>query len=124
MEQKMTMREQATMNLLQIPQDRRVRKVIRLLHDVPQLRRQELAASVNLSIWHLAHLFKRETGVRLNRYIQEVRLHRSVELLKHTNEPIKRIAFQTGYEHSSSFIRAFIIRYGESPERYRRRNTA
>jgi AraC-like DNA-binding protein len=116
------MGEQEIMNSLLLPQDGRIRKVIRLLHEAPTLRRHQLAASVNLSVWHLTHLFKWETGVRLNTYIQTVRLHYSLELLKNTHEPIKSIAFQTGYEHSSSFIRAFILQYGESPERYRRRN--
>jgi AraC-like DNA-binding protein len=118
------MYEREILNSLQLPQDRRIRKVMCLLHEAPTLRRHELAASVNLSIWHLAHLFKRETGIRLNRFIQEIRLHHSRKLLKNTHEPIKSIAFQMGYEHSSSFIRAFILRYGESPEHYRRRNIA
>ena len=115
---------QEKMTCMQLPQDVRVRKVMRLVHDVPKLRRQELAASVNLSVWHLGYLFKRETGIRLNRYILEVRLQQALELLENTQEQIKSIAFQAGYEHSSSFIRAFILRYGESPEHYRRRHVA
>ena len=42
-----------------------------------------------------------------------------LNLLKSTDERIKAIAFAAGYNHTSSFVRAFIVLFKESPISYR-----
>ncbi len=76
---------------------------------------------VNLSISRLAHLFKIETGTSLAEFIRKLRLEFAAELLKSTNESIKAIAFESGYSHTSSFVRAFKIQFNEPPISYRHR---
>lgn len=102
--------------------DKRIARILGLIENSPTVRRHDLAQLLGLSVWHFAHLFKRETGLQLNGYLREARLQHATRLLISTNEPIKAIAFAVGYEHSSSFIRAFLLRFGESPERYRQRS--
>lgn len=80
---------------------------------------ERLASEFNLSKSHLQHLFKQQTGLRLGQMIFERRLERAALLLKSTNMRIKEIACAVGYEHSSSFARAFERRFTQTPRAYR-----
>jgi AraC-like DNA-binding protein len=110
--------------VLRASQDSRISRIIGYINRDQNLTRRELAQMVNLSVWHVVRLFKRDTGIQLNRYLQERRLQCSARLLATSEHPVKTIAFMCGYQHSSSFVRAFIHRFGESPECYRRRTTS
>ena len=81
-----------------------------------------LAAELDLSESHLQHLFKRRTGLCLGRFLIEQKLQLSALLLRRTNLPIKQIASAMGYQHISSFTRAFERRFGEPPWAYRKHN--
>jgi transcriptional regulator GlxA family with amidase domain len=81
-----------------------------------------LAVEFNLSESHLQHLFKQKTGLRLGRLLTEQRLQTAAGLLKGSQMRIKQIASTVGYEHTSSFSRAFERRFAESPWAYRKLN--
>jgi two-component system response regulator YesN len=66
-------------------------------------------------------LFKQQTGLRLGHLLAEQRLRNAAHLLKSTNMRIKEIACAVGYEHASSFIRAFERYFNEAPQAYRHR---
>jgi len=53
--------------------------------------------------------------------LAEQKLQRAADLLKRTNMRIKEIAGAVGYEHTSSFIRAFERRFTVPPQAYRHR---
>jgi AraC family transcriptional regulator len=100
--------------------ERRLRKVLAIIFEVlPSHSVQELASAVHLSRAHLQRLFKRETGVHLSSVLAECRLQKAAELLSASDMPIKEIAYAAGYEHHSSFVRAFKQRFAETPARYR-----
>src|SRR5215831_18167969 len=80
---------------------------------------ERLASEFNLSKSRLQHLFKQQTGLRLGHTIIEKRLDRAAQLLKSTNLRIKEIAGAAGYEHASSFVRAFARRFMRAPQAYR-----
>ena len=80
---------------------------------------ERLASEFNLSKSRLQHLFKQQTGLRLGHTIIEQRLDRAAQLLKSTNLSIKEIAGAAGYEHASSFVRAFERRFTQAPQAYR-----
>jgi len=80
---------------------------------------ERLASEFNLSKSHLQHLFKQQTGLRLGHTIIDHRLDRAAQLLKSTNLRIKEIAGAVGYEHTSSFVRAFERRFMRAPQAYR-----
>ena len=85
---------------------------------------QSWAMTLNLSQSHLQHLFKQATGKALGRVLTEKRLQKAALLLANTNLSIKEIASAVGYEHTSSFTRAFERRYEHAPRHYRMRETA
>jgi AraC-like DNA-binding protein len=84
----------------------------------------DLAAQLHLSPSHLQRLFKRETGARLGEWLIAQRLEEAAYLLANSYLSVKEIARSAGYEHVSSFIRAFERRYVLTPTRYRDRTNA
>jgi transcriptional regulator GlxA family with amidase domain len=79
----------------------------------------DLAREVRLSPSHLQRLFKRETGFQISDLLAEARLRNAATLLLTTDMEVKEIAYLAGYQHHSSFVRAFQRRFGASPRCYR-----
>jgi len=80
----------------------------------------ELARAVRLSPAHLQRLFKQETGVHISDLLAESRLQNAARLLATTEMEVKEVAYLAGYQHHSSFVRAFQRRFRQSPKEYRR----
>ncbi len=107
--------------LIPVVEDCRLRKVLQMIaSDSPQ-NIQDLAVKCNLSESHLQHLFKESTGLGLGRMLAEQRMQRAAKLLEQTNLSIKEIAWTVGYEHTSSFTRAFERHFREAPRCFRQR---
>ena len=100
-------------------EDFRIRKVVQVLKEDPSRTLPELAHGCQISESRLSHLFKREIGTNLKNYRLDCRLQVAAGLLQSTGTPIKVIAYNTGYHHTSSFVRAFKTRFGFSPASYR-----
>jgi transcriptional regulator GlxA family with amidase domain len=102
-------------------QDLRLRKLLELMEVDPRGNIRTWALTLNLSHSHLQHLFKQATGKALGRALTEKRLQKAAQLLANTNLSVKEIASAVGYEHTSSFTRAFEKRFEHAPRRYRMR---
>jgi AraC-like DNA-binding protein len=103
-------------------QEERTRKILQTIESKPRCTMDDLAEEFKLSHSHLQHLVKEETGVGLGHLLAEQRLTRAAQLLSSSNLSIKEIADTVGYEHASSFIRAFERRFTQPPRVYRRLN--
>jgi transcriptional regulator GlxA family with amidase domain len=68
----------------------------------------------------LQRLFKQQTGISMAEWLSEKRLQRAARLLANSYMSVKEIAHTVGYEHVSSFIRAFERRFAKPPARYRK----
>lgn len=99
--------------------ERRVSSILQRIQSGPCCSIHALALEFNLSTSRLQHLFKQQTGVCLGHVLTERRLQQATYLLEHTNLRVKEIACTVGYEHTSSFDRAFERRFGYSPLVYR-----
>jgi AraC-like DNA-binding protein len=84
---------------------------------------RDLALEFNLSASYLQRLFKHQTGVCMGEWLSEQRLQRAAHLLANSYMSVKEIAHTVGYEHVSSFIRAFERRFAQAPARYRNQAT-
>ena len=104
--------------------DARLRKLLELIETNPLSTIQDWARAFNLSNSHLQRLFKQATGIGLGRALTEKRLSRAAYLLLHTNMSVKEVAHAVGYEHTSSFTRAFERHFESGPRHYRRLNAA
>ena len=104
--------------------DARLRKLLVLIEADPVGNSEDWALTLNISNSHLQHLFKKATGVALGQALTEKRLQKAARLLATTNLRIKEIAFAVGYEHTSSFTRAFERRFAQTPRHFRIKNAA
>ncbi len=98
----------------------RVGKILRMVESGTTFTIRDLALEFNLSPSYLQRLFKHQTGVCMGEWINEQRLQRAAHLLANSYLSVKEIAHTIGYEHASSFIRAFERRFTQAPARYRK----
>lgn len=99
--------------------DKRLRKVVEMIESESLESVHALAVEVNLSSSHLQHLFKEQTGVCITQLLSEQRLRKAARLLETSDLSVKEIAYAAGYEHASSFVRAFHRRFAQTPRDYR-----
>jgi AraC family transcriptional regulator len=84
-------------------------------------RREGIAAvadAVGASVFHLCRLFRRETGVSLHAYRNDLRLRQSLEWLQDGGD-ILTVALDAGFSHHSHFTAAFRRTFGVVPSGFR-----
>ena len=99
--------------------EQRLRKILQTIETEPVRNIFDLAQEFHLSPSHLQHIFKQQTGTCLGHVLTEQKLQRAAQLLTGSNLSVKEIAHLAGYEHTSSFVRAFERRFKQAPRRYR-----
>lgn len=100
----------------------RVGKILRMVESGTTFTIRDLALEFNLSPSYLQRLFKHQTGASMGEWLNEQRLQRAAHLLTNSYMSVKEIAHTIGYQHASSFIRAFERRFAQAPARYRKHN--
>ena len=83
--------------------------------------REGLAARLDLSPDHMSRLFKKYTGKKFGRVLNEMRISDALERLESTDEPIIDIAFSVGFESLRTFNRVFRDITGSTPSVHRSR---
>ena len=99
--------------------DPRIEKAVRLLNEDSSRTLAALASNCTLSISRLSHLFKAKTGHTVGNFRRNCRFQAATKMLATTDMSIKQIAYELGYRHTSSFVRAFELHVGVSPSDYR-----
>ncbi|WP_224957279.1 GlxA family transcriptional regulator [Geomonas subterranea] len=82
---------------------------------------EDLAQRAAMSPRNFARVFLRETGKTPARYLDQLRLERSVALLEETTLPLERVARDSGFTSAEQMRRAFIREVGVTPLAYRTR---
>jgi AraC-like DNA-binding protein len=98
----------------------RVRKILQMVESGITFTTRDLALEFHLSTSYLQRLFKHQTGVSITEWLNEQKLQRAAHLLATSYMSVKEIAHTIGYEHASSFIRAFERRFAQAPARFRK----
>jgi two-component system response regulator YesN len=88
-------------------------------HLKEELTLPEIASMVNMSESHFSHIFKKETGISLGEYINQVRIEQAKYLLKTSDLKINEIADEVGICNPNYFSTQFKRRTGMSPLEYR-----
>jgi len=78
-----------------------------------------VAYKFNLSEAYLSHFFKEQMGENFSTYLENLRMEKSMELLKNTDLPINVIADRVGYSSSATFCRAFRRKHGVNATAFR-----
>lgn len=92
-------------------------------HYTEAITQNEIAKVVYLTPGHLSRLFKKETGVSINQYVNDRRLAQAKELLISTDVSINEVALRSGFGSSSYFITSFRKLTGETPQKFRENRT-
>jgi AraC family transcriptional regulator of arabinose operon len=107
-------------NRVQMPIDRRIAGVVRLVkkESGKNITIEEAAAAVGLSPSRLSHLFREQMGVTFNSYVQLERLSKARLMLRQSNRTTEHIAKELGMDptYFSSWFRRWS---GLSPRSYR-----
>jgi AraC-like DNA-binding protein len=82
---------------------------------------EALAGTVEISASRLRQLVRDFVGTSLTQFRKERRLQMAARLLAHTHKRVSEIAYHVGFCDLSYFSKAFRVRFGISPTRYRQR---
>ena len=93
------------------------------MHYTEPLRMEEISRQLHVSVSHLSHLFKRETGLSPKQYIIHRRVGEAQSLLVETKLPIHEIEEQLGFGSSCHLTAIFKKYVGISPREYRKHFT-
>lgn len=81
----------------------------------------DLSAHFKCSKSHISHLFKKESGMTIRAYCNNLKLEDAKKLLLTTNLSVTEIGFDAGFNDSSYFIYLFKKKYGITPHQYRQK---
>ena len=102
-----------------LPKIEHVKNVLARTLDRP-LSLRTLAAAVDLSVYHLCRVFRRETGFAVHEYRQQLRLRRGLDEVL-TSKDLLETALELGFNSHSHFTYAFRRAFGVTPSELRRR---
>lgn len=85
----------------------------------PNCSLQMMADYFDMSVSNFSHHFKKTMGQNFKEYIDQLRIQKSIQLLRDSEETLEAISLQVGYTSTSSFIRSFKKMVGTTPGQYR-----
>ena len=87
------------------------------LHYMEGVSISAIADSLGLNRKYLARIFKNKTGVSMQEYLIDKRLHEAAKLLK-MGYNVEECAYMAGYSEPFGFSKAFKKKYGVPPSKY------
>ena len=79
---------------------------------------KEIAKAVNVSPFHLAHIFRDETGTTLHQYFLQLKLRSSLDLLPSAHGNLTGLAMKLGFSSHSHFTDMFRRAFGTPPSSF------
>lgn len=96
----------------------KVRKYLEC-HCTKAIRIGDVAKIFYMSPTYLTMVFKRQYKMSPKEYLMTKKIEKACELLHSTNQTVKEIAYQVGYENQLEFSKIFKKHTGKSPTEYR-----
>lgn len=84
----------------------------------------DIAEFVHIDERYLYNIFKKETGVSPKEYLNRKRFSAACQLLENSELPVNEIAKSVGFSDPLYFSNFFKDRSGDSPVRYRKKNSS
>ncbi|MBT32827.1 MAG: hypothetical protein CMO01_24475 [Thalassobius sp.] len=102
--------------------ERQLQHAISLMHNRINLsfNLEEIATEVGMSYSLFRQLFTSYTGLSPKKYFLNLKLSKSLELLKYSDMQVKEIAHQMGFETTQYFTRFIKQRVGKNPQSLRK----
>lgn len=79
---------------------------------------KEISEELNYSYTYLSRTFKQKTGMTLQRYINQKKIEKALELLRYGDLTVKETGERLNYETPQSFNKAFVRVMGYPPSHY------
>lgn len=79
----------------------------------------DVAKNVNVSYHYFSKLFKQQTGKSFTDYLTDLRIEKSLEMLRMTQRSIKEISLEIGYNDPNYYCKIFKKITGVTPTEYR-----
>ncbi|MCP4762721.1 MAG: helix-turn-helix transcriptional regulator, partial [archaeon] len=104
--------------------EKKLQRIIDFINEnfTSDISREGLAAAIGMNPNYMSSLFKEFTGMKINDYINKLRIDDAVIKLKTENIRIIDIALSVGFESLSTFNRAFKNIMNTTPSQYREQN--
>jgi two-component system response regulator YesN len=99
-----------------------VKEYVRKNYRNQELSLTSAAEFANVSTGYLSGLFKKESGTNFVKYLTDMRMEKSMELLKNTDLKTYEIAYETGFANPHYFSISFKKYTGMSPSDFRQRS--
>lgn len=109
----------------QIRKNRQMEKLTRITsyieeHYTENMSLDRVADIFGFSPTYLSRIFKKYANVNYRVYVRNVRVEYAYRELLNTDKSINKIAESSGFTDGRSFSKAFVERFGISPDKYRR----
>ena len=107
------------------PQQKRyseiVQKAVGMIeeHYTQELTVKSAAEALHVSVVYLGQVFKKETELSFNQYVNFIRIKKAQQLLLHTGQTINEIADAIGYNNTNYFSKMFKKLNGLTPKEFR-----
>ena len=85
-----------------------------------EISRESLARVLDINADNLGRFFKRYIGMRINEYLNNLRIAEARRLLLESDQKIIDIAFRVGFESLQTFNRSFSRLVSQTPSEYRK----
>ncbi len=79
---------------------------------------QSIATMLQLNPLYVGRVFKNQTQLSVNEYINDIRLEKAAELLRSSRLSIQDISFEVGIENQNYFFTLFKKKFGNTPKAY------
>jgi AraC-like DNA-binding protein len=105
--------------------DYRINKITRFIamHYSDKLTVKDLAELVNLNKAYLGRLFKQQTGLSIDQYIIQIRVHNAEIMLQSGDYKVQEVAEHCGFSDVFHFYKSFRSIRGFSPSRCKPRKS-
>jgi AraC family transcriptional regulator len=80
---------------------------------------KSISNELGYSPYHLSHIFRRQMGTSIHRYLNQMRLHTALEMISERGMDLTEIAVNLGYSHHSHFTMAFHKAFSLAPSQLR-----
>ncbi len=84
---------------------------------------QDIADALRYHPYYLNKVFREKAGKTIHKYITEVRLNKSAELLSETDYSVRDITLAVGFKNPDHFSKCFSEEFGMSPTAFRKKNS-
>lgn len=82
---------------------------------------EQVSKAISLNKYYVSHLFSKKIGISFVPYLHSLRIEYACNLLESTDISVTQIAYDAGFESTSTFHRSFQSQMGITPLQYRKK---